>query len=370
MKFICNQQSLAKALNIVSKAVTNRTTIPILKGILLEVTPDNKLKMAASDLDITIEETIEILDGTSGQIVVWSKLFGDIIRKLPNAPVTVTVDDNNIRIKCMNSDFTTVGVSPEEFPEIINNDEGKKPIIIQKDLLKEMIRKTSFAASADESKGILTGLLIELENNQINLVSIDGYRMAVTREAMVTEDEKNVVISAKLMNEINKILSEVDDDEDVKLILNEKTATFIIGSIRVVLRLLEGNFIPYRDVLPKDSRISVKVNRHDFMESIERASLFSKEGKNNLIKLSIQDTIITLTSKSEEGNVKEEIIVNKDGDDLDIGFNAKYVLDVLKSIDDEEIVLLFKSGTDPCIVKPIEGDKYVYLVLPVRLATN
>ena len=370
MKFICNQQSLAKALNIVSKAVTTRTTIPILKGILLEVTPDNKLKMSASDLDITIEETIDILDGTSGKIVVWSKLFGDIIRKLPNAPVTVTVEDNNVRIKCMNSDFTVVGLSPDEFPDIVNDDNGEKFIRIEKDILKEMIRKTSFAASIDESKGVITGILVELENNQINLVAIDGYRMAVTREAMVTEEENKVVISAKIMNEINKILSEVDEEEEVRLILNDKTATFVIGTIRVVLRLLEGEFIHYRDILPKESKIRVKVNKHDFMESIERASLFSKEGKNNLIKLSIQDTIITITSKSEEGNVKEEIIVNKEGEDLDIGFNAKYVLDVLKSIDDEEIMLLFNSGITPCLVTPVEGDRFVYLVLPVRLANN
>lgn len=371
MRFICNQQSLAKALNIVSKAVTTRTTIPILKGILLEVTPDNKLKMSASDLDITIEETIDILDGTSGSVVVQSRLFGDIVRKLPNAPVSVSLEDENVRIKCMNSDFNIIGLSPDEFPNIVNENQGEKYITFNKNLLRDMIRKTSFAASIDESKGVITGILIELENNQINLVAIDGYRMAVTREAMITENEHKVIISAKIMNEINKILSEVDEDEEnVKLLLNDQKAILIVGNVKVVLRLLEGSFIPYKDILPKDNNITVKVNRSDFMESIERASLFSKEGKNNLIKLSIQDTVITITSKSEEGNLREEIIVEKNGNDLDIGFNAKYVLDVLKSIDDEEILMLFNTGITPCLITPVEGEKYVYLILPVRLASN
>lgn len=371
MKFICNQQSLAKALNIVSKAVTTRTTIPILRGILLEVTPDNKLKMSASDLDITIEETIDILDGESGSIVVQSRLFGDIVRKLPNAPVTVSMEDEKVRIRCMNSDFNIIGLSPEEFPNIVNEGQGDKFITFNKDILRNMIRKTSFAASIDESKGVITGILIELENNQINLVAIDGYRMAVTREVMITEDEHKVIISAKIMDEINKILSEVDDDEEnVKLLLSEQKAVLIIGNVKVVLRLMEGNFVPYKDILPKDNKIKVKINKHDFMESIERASLFSKEGKNNLIKLSIKDTIITITSKSEEGNLREEIVVEKEGNDLDIGFNAKYVLDVLKAIDDEEILMLFNTGITPCLITPIEGENYVYLILPVRLANN
>ena len=234
-----------------------------------------------------------------------------------------------------------------------------------------MIRKTSFAASVDESKGVITGILIELLNDEINMVAIDGYRMAITREAMVNLEEKNVIISAKIMNEISKILSEAsEEEENVKLLLNDKKAIFIIGNVKVVLRLLDGEFIKYKDVLPKDNKIKVKVSRSDLMESIERASLLSKEGKNNLIKFAIKDTIVTITSKSEEGNVREEVLINKEGDDLDIGFNAKYVLDVLKSIDDEEIYMLFNTSITPCLVEPISGDSFEYLILPVRITNN
>lgn len=370
MKFECNQQLLTKALNIVSKAVTSRTTIPILKGILLEVSEDGKLKMSASDLDITIEETVEIELGISGSIVVQSKLFGDIIRKLPNATVSVELVDTNVVIKCMNSEFSIIGLSADEFPSIKNIEENQEYITFDKTILKEMIRKTSFAASVDESKGVITGILIELLNDAINMVAIDGYRMAITREVMVNLEEKNVIISAKIMNEISKILSEASEEENVNLILNDKKAIFIIGNVKVVLRLLDGEFIKYKDVLPKDNKIKVKVNRNDLMESIERASLLSKEGKNNLIKFAIKDTIVTITSKSEEGNVREEVIINKEGEDLDIGFNAKYVLDVLKSIDDEEIYMFFNTSITPCLVEPVNGDSFEYLILPVRITNN
>ncbi len=371
MKFKCSQQILTKALNIVSKAVTSRTTIPILKGILLEVSDDGKLKMSASDLDITIEETIDVEDASSGSVVVQSKLFGDIIRKLPNADITITLTDGNIIIKCMNSEFSIIGLSADEFPSIKDIEEDQDYILFNKAVLKDMIRKTSFAASVDESKGVITGILIELLSDGINMAAIDGYRMAITRQAMINKENKNVIISAKIMNEISKILSDASEEEDdVKLLLSDKRAIFIIGNVKVVLRILDGEFIKYKDLLPKDNKIKVKVNKSDLMESIERASLLSKEGKNNLIKMSIRDTIVTITSKSEEGNVREEVLITKEGEDLDIGFNAKYVLDVLKSIDDDEIYMYFNTPITPCLVEPLEGNAFEYLILPVRITSN
>ena len=370
MKFRCNQSTLTKALNIVSKAVTSRTTIPILKGILLEVSDDGILKMCASDLDITIEEKIEVEDYIPGSVVVASKLFGDIIRKLPSSDIIIESDIDNVVIRCMNSEFSIVGMSADEFPSIKNMEEEKEKLCFDKNLLKEMIRKTSFAASIDESKGIITGILMEMTPDMLTMVAIDGYRMAITREAMINRDNKSVIISAKIMNEINKILSEASDDEDVDVILGDKKAIFVIGSVKVVIRIMDGEFIKYKDILPKQSRIEVNVNKNYLQESIERASLLSKEGKNNLIKMSIKDTIITITSKSEEGNVREEVLATKYGEDLDIGFNAKYVLDVLKSIDDEEIKMLFNTGVTPCLVEPLEGNKFEYLILPVRISNN
>lgn len=371
MRFICKQQTLSKSLNIVSKAVTSRTTIPILKGILLKVNDKGQLTMSASDLDLTIENIIDVENYEEGSIVVLSKLFGDIIRKLPNDDVSIELIENNVIIKCKDSEFSIIGLPTDEFPKINQIEETNDHIFFDKEILKNMIKKTSFAASIDESKGLITGLLIELEKDNINMVAIDGYRMAISRENMINIEEKKIIIEAKILNEINKILSEIDSEEEtVKLIIDDKKAVFLIDNLKVVLRLFEGEFIKYRDILPKDSKSTIIVNRLALMNSIERASLLSKEGKNNLIKFSVENSDLIITSKSEEGNVKEKVYVTKEGENIEIGFNAKYVLDVLKVVEEEEIKMLFNTSISPCLIKPTEGNAFEYLILPVRITNN
>ncbi len=371
MKFSCSQQNLTKALNIVSKAVTARTTIPILKGILLRVDENGELTMAASDLDLSIENKIEVENYEPGEVVVQAKLFSDIIRKLPNSQVSIELNQENIIIKCASSEFNILGLSSEEFPNINIDIDSKERIAFDKEILKDMIRKTSFAASIDESRGVLTGVLIEIKERKLNMVALDGFRMAVTRENIINKKEQNIIIPAKIINEISKIITENENDlQDVDLYINEKRAIFLIGDTKVVLRLLEGEFVNYKNILPKDSKCRVVVNREDLLESIERASLLAKVGKNNLIKLDIKDGNMEVTSKSEDGNVKEEVIISKEGDDLIIGFNSKYMIDALKSIDDESITMNFNTSISPCLLKPISGEEYEYLVLPVRITNN
>ncbi len=370
MKFSCNQQTLSKALNTVSKAVTSRTTIPILKGILLEANGDNKLTLSASDLDLSIEKKIEVAVEETGSFVVSAKLFSDIIRKLPNEEIQIEEQENNtVVIKCLASEFTIVGQPPDEFPNIGEINLEKK-ISLEKDILKEMIKKTSFAASIDESKGIIVGVLLEMEEDSLNMVALDGFRMAITREPMKNEENKKIIIAARILNEINKIVSENEESKEIFFVLDEKKAVFLLEETKIVLRLLEGDFIKYNDILPKEYKCRAVINRNEMLNSIERASLLAKEGKNNLIKLSIFRDKIIITSRSEEGNVKEEVFVEKEGTDLDIGFNSKYLLDVLKAVDEESIVMEFNTGVSPCLIKPLEGKKFEYLVLPVRISTN
>jgi DNA polymerase-3 subunit beta len=233
-----------------------------------------------------------------------------------------------------------------------------------------MIKKTSFAASIDESKGIIVGVLIEMEEESLNMVALDGFRMAITREAVKNREKKKIIIAARILNEINKIISENEDSKEIFFILDEKKAVFLLDGTKIVLRLLEGDFIKYNDILPKEYKSKVKVNRSELLNSIERASLLAKEGKNNLIKLSIFRDKIIITSRSEEGNVKEEVFIEKEGTDLDIGFNSKYILDVLKAVSDESITMEFNTSVSPCLIKPLEGRAFEYLVLPVRISTN
>lgn len=369
MKFSCEQQKLTKALNVVSKAVTSRTTIPILKGIMLEVTSEGKLTMSASDLDISIQDTINVNVSEAGAIIVMAKLFGDIIRKLPSTEIDIECDEeNNVTIKCMNSEFKIIGMSTDEFPSVNITSENNEFIDFNKDKLRRMIDKTSFAASVDESRGVITGVLIEITADQVSMIAIDGYRMAITRKAKVNMNQKNIIISSKILNEISRIIGDIDSDiEEGKMFLSEKKAIFKFDNIQAELRLLDGEFINYADILPKDNKIEVKVSKRLLMESIERASLLSKTGKNNLIKISLEENLMTITSNSEEGNVKEEIIIDKNGENLIIGFNAQYVIDVLKSIDDEEIKMMFNTGITPCLIEPTEGNEFEYLVLPVRI---
>lgn len=368
MKFRCSQQALSKALNTVSKAVSNRTTLPVLKGILLNATSDGTLLITASDLEISIKKEIEASVEEEGSAVVISKLFCDIIRKLPNEEILIEKNKNNaVTIKTNYSEFEVVCLPIEEFPKIGEKEEESKKIIFDKEIFREMVRKTSFAASIDESKGVLTGIYTEINEDDINMVALDGFRLALVNEKIKSEASSSFIISSKGMNEISKIASEEDEEEDIEIYLGKKKAVFIIGKTEIILRIMEGEYIKYRDIIPADSLTTTVVGTDVFIESIERASLLAKEGKNNLIKMSIKEDLLTITSRSEEGTVKEEIAVEKTGNDLDIGFNSKFVIDVMKAIDDEKISFHFKNGISPCVVKPIEGNSYEYLILPVRI---
>ena len=369
MKFICQQQNLIKALNIVSKAVSVRTTIPVLKGIMLKAEA-GKLTMSASDLDLSIQDTVEAEVSEAGSVIVMARLFSDIVRKLPGEEVQVEFsDDRDVLIKSMNSEFKIIGMPTDEFPVINSETDESDFIEFDKSTFREMIDKTSFAASIDEARGVITGVLLELSQEEIQMVAIDGFRMAINRRTMYNEKPYRFIIPARILNELSKIIADTESDNDkAKLYLNDKKAIFRFDDVQAELKLLEGNFIAYKDILPKTNRITVICDRALLMESIERASLLTKSGKNNLIKMNIMQNVIEITSDSDEGNVKEELVVDKSGEDLVIGFNAHYILDVLKAIDDEQIKILLNSSINPCLIEPAQGDDYQYLVLPVRIS--
>ena len=368
MKFVCGKQELSKALNVVSKAVTSRTTIPVLKGILMKTTEDGKLTLSASDLDISIQDTIDVEVKEAGSIIVLAKLFEEIIRKLPGSEISIESDDDyKVTIHCMNSNFNINGMSPDEFPVMNQLTDPTDSVVIEKRVFKDMIDKTSFAASIDESRGIITGLLVEIGDGNITMVGIDGYRIAINRRSIPEIHKHEFVISAKILSEISKIMSDSEEGDTGTLYLGEKKAVFSFDNIQAEMKLLDGKFVPYKDVIDKTSSITVNVEKLLLMESVERASLLARAGKNNLIKMTLNGNVMTISSDSEEGRVKEDIAVMKDGADLTIGFNANYLIDVLKAIDDDEITMMFNKGTDPCIIKSPEGEKYEYLILPVRI---
>lgn len=368
MKFTCQQQTLMKALNTVSKAVSAKTTIPTLKGILIETASDS-LVLTASDLDLSIRTRIEASVEEEGSAVVTAKLLSDIVRKLPNEELTLFDEGVNINIKTLSSEFKVICMPVEEFPEVYKKEDANDTLVFNRELFMDMVRKTAFAASMDESKGVLTGILTEVSPDSISMVAIDGFRLAYVREEARGERDKKFIVSARIMNDIRKIISDEDEECDVIVSFGAKKTTFSIGNTIVIIRLMEGEFLDYNNIIPKDSFTRAVIGREVLLESIERASLLAREGKNNLIRMSIVNNLLTITSRSDEGNVKEEIVIEKDGNDIEIGFNSKYVLDVLKAIDDEEVQFNFKSGVDPAIVTSVNGDEYKYLILPVRITS-
>ncbi len=369
MKFKCQQQSLAKAINIVSKAVALRTTIPVLKGILIKAQKDS-ITLYASNLDIAISNKIEAEVEEEGFAVVTAKLFGNIIRKMPSGEIDIQTgedSENNVFIACGTSNFRIVGMPADDFP-IMNVEKNEDFITFEKETLGKMIENTAFAASIDEARGIITGVLIEMKTDEMSMVAIDGYRMAITRKDHASPDPRKIIISVKTLSEVSRILSDMDNESnEVKLYLSDKKAIFEIGNVEADLKIMSGDFINYKDILPKENKIKIKVERSLLLDSIERASLLSKAGKNNLICMDIKGDIVTISSNSEEGNVREELIVEKEGDDIEIGFNAQYIIDVLKSIDDKEIRMLLNEPIKPCLIEPLEGREYEYLILPVRI---
>lgn len=369
MKFTCKQQDLLKAINIVSKAVSNRTTIPILKGFLIEASSGGFLKLTASDMDLSIDKTIPVSVEEEGSAVVSSKLFMDIVRKLPGGDIEFESRNSQVSIKCLTSEFNIIGQGADEFPSIGYSDD-ENSIVLDKEILKDMIKKTSFAASIEEAKGIIVGVLIEMGSAEMAMVALDGFRMAVTREKVKNQESIRLIIAARILNEINKIFSEEDEAKEVQIIMDEKKAIFLLEGTRIVLRIMEGEFIKYKDILPKEHQCRLKINRGEMIDCLERASLLAKEGRNNLIKFAISGDRIIITSQSEEGNVKEELFIEKEGTDLEIGFNAKYVLEVFKVITHEEVIMELNTNISPCMIKPLEGNEFEYLILPVRISAR
>lgn len=367
MKIKVEQKELTKGINIVQKGISSKTTLPILSGILIE-TKENKLKLTATDLEIGIESNINCEVFEQGSIVITSRVFGDMIRKLPDMPVELEVKENNIiNVKCGNSNFDIVGQPAVEYPKLpkILDDVSFN---IPKDLLKTMIRQTVFATAQDETRPILTGALLEVKNNEAALVALDGYRLALKKVNIQCDNEIKVVIPSKTLNELSKILD--DSDSDINIRFTSSHVLFDLGDTVIISRLIEGQFLNYVDIIRNEYTSKARVNTKNMHQSIERASLLAREGKNNLIKLDISDDNLIIASNSEIGNIHEKLSIDLEGNDLRIAFNSKYILEGIKVIDSEEIEMNFISNVSPCIIKPIGDENYTYLILPVRLANE
>lgn len=364
MKVICSKEHLMEGINTVQKAVSTKSTMPILEGILLEAF--NEFKLTGNDLEIGIESYVEADIKTQGSIVLNSKMFGDIVRRLPDSEVLIEVSSNDsVIIECENSHFELKGIPSDTYPALPSIEKNDAFIIKQK-TARDMIRQTLFAVSIDDNRPILTGSLLECKDNYVTFVSIDGYRLALRKSEIENESPNfSVVIPGKTLNEIVKILQPVD--EEISIYSTQNQILFDIGKCKVVSRLLEGEYLNYNSIIPKDFETKVRVKNKEILSSLERASLITAEEKKYPVKFNIMDEKIIISSNTEIGAVREEVRVDITGNRLDIGFNPRYFIESLRVIEDEEIDIYFTSSIGPCTIRPIDKDDYAYMILPVRV---
>ncbi len=365
MKIKCSKSNLLNALNIVSKAVSTKTTMPILECILVDVYADC-IKLTANDLEIGIET---VLDGDvieMGRIAIEAKIFNDIIRKLPDSDIFIeSTPDYKTIIRCEKSKFVISSKSGEDFTELPQI-EKEKSIELSQFSLKEIIRQTIFSISDNENNKLMTGELFEVKDGVLQVVSLDGHRISL-RNLQLKGNSSNVsvVVPGKTLNDLSKIITGGVDDM-VTIYFTDRHILFEYDHTMVVSRLLEGEYFKIVQMLSMDHKIKVKVNNKEFFNCIDRATILMRESDKKPIVVSIKEDRMYLKVDTMMGSMDEEIDITKDGEEIIIGFNPKFLTDVLKVIDDEDIYIYMRDAKSPCIIRDDAGT-YIYVVLPVNI---
>ncbi|WP_346707416.1 DNA polymerase III subunit beta [Massilistercora timonensis] len=364
MKIICTKSNLAKGVSIVSKAVPSKTTMPILECILIDATTDI-IRLTANDMELGIQTEIEgeILD--RGMIAIDARIFSEIVRKLPDNDIVIETDDNlQTTIVCEKAKFDIAGKPGEEF-SYLPMIEKEDSIEISQFTLKEMIRQTIFSISDSESNKMMTGELFEIKDNVLRVISLDGHRISIRKMELKNEvSDKKLIVPGKTLIEISKILSgEVESLVNISYTNNH--IVFEFDNTIVVSRLIEGEYFKIDQMLSSDYETKLKINKKELLNCIDRATLLIKEGDKKPIIINIQDGVMELKIKSQIGSMNEEIEIEKEGKDLLIGFNPKFLIDALRVIDDEEVTLYLMNAKAPCFIRDDE-ESYIYLILPVN----
>lgn len=367
MKISCLRTDLAEAVSNVSRAVSTKATIPALEGVLIKAY-DGKLNISGYNLEIGITTDIEATIQNEGEIVVSAKLFLDIVRKLPEEIVFIETDDRMITyITCGQVDYQIVGMSSVEYPDLPSF-EQTDGITVNEKILRDMIRQTVYAVSENTAKPIYTGSLFEIENGIFKIVAVDGYRMAIRSENVDSESNTSFVVPGKTQQEVLKLLNE--DEENVEIIIGMRHITFRVKNYRVISRLIEGTFLDYKTTIPKKEKTEVVINTRKIINSVERMSLLNNDRIQSPVRCKFSDDEIKLSCASAVGRANDVISVPVIGESVEIGFNNRYLLDALKNSDTDEIKLVLNGALAPMIVKPVKGDCFLSIVVPMRLANE
>ena len=366
MKINLLRTDLTEAVNNVSRAVSNKSTIPALEGILLKAY-GSKLSISGYDLEIGITTSIEATVQEQGEVVVNSKLFAEIVRKLPEEVVCIETDERMITyITSGQADYQIVGMSSVEYPDLPLFEENEN-IEIKGNILKDMVKSTVYALSDNNAKPVYTGSLFDISDKIFRIVAIDGYRMAVRKEDIDSDVESQFVVPGKTQNEILKL---INDDENVNISVGQRHIRFKIEEYSVISRLIEGTFLDYKSTIPKTSKTEVVINTRSLINSVERMALLNSDKIQSPVRCSFSSDEIRLSCTSAVGKANDKICAPVIGEDVEIGFNNRYLLDALKNVDTDEVKITLNGSLSPIIITPVKGDSFVSLVVPMRLSNG
>jgi DNA polymerase III subunit beta len=367
VKFICEKDNLLSAIQIVQKAVATKSTIPILGGIYIKA-ENGILELQSNDYETGIKCSIPVQVLTNGVTVLASKYFAEIIRKLPGETVEISSSDNTtITIKSGNARFNLVSLPHEEFP-LVQTMNSTLTYEIPENLLKNMIRQTTFACSQDETRPVFTGVLFEIEENLLQLVATNTHRLSLRTGILRNSGMRSlkVIVPSKVLNELQKILS-AESENNVKIAWHQNKLAFQFRDVYWETQLIDGQFPNYQQVIPKSFHTEVTMQTSALTDAVERASLLTRDGDYNVVKLEVREEHIAVTSNNPEvGAGYEESDAVIKGDLITIAFNARYILDVLKIIDAPEIYFSFTTPLTPAAIKAVGQEQYMYIITPVR----
>lgn len=367
MRLVIKKEEISDILQSVVNIIPPRTTLPILQNFLIEA-HKNELRFSATDLDIFFSSSIQTEVKEEGSITVPARKFVDIIRELPEIPIYMRVDEDVIAIECEKSFFRLTGISREEYPEVPELSEASV-IKIDGATLLRLINKTSFAISTDETRPALCGLLWQISGEEMTVVTTDGHRLSFLRKLnMPRREKKEVIIPPKVLNLLTRLIS---PEIEIEVRFEEGRIGFYFNNTVVISRLIDAAYPDYNTVIPKDNDKIVKVNKDKFTSAIRRVSLFS-DIHTHLIKLSLKENLIKLFSSStESGEASDEVICSYKGEEMEIGYNANYLLGVLKCIESDDVVCQLKSSDKAGIMistSQREDEELLYLLMPIRLS--
>lgn len=363
MRIICNGTELSEAFNKVIKAISSKINIPILEGVKISAFGD-EVRLIATDSELTIENVIKAEIREEGEALVKGKFTADIINVMNNQTIEVNGDNNNMSFHYEDSVVNVKCLDLNEYPPIIKIDNENDIKLLGKDI-KDLVKKTVYSAASDDGNAVLKGVLFEIEQNKLNMVALDGFRLAMANKMLEGEyQDKKIIIPSKALKEVVKLIS---DDDIVSIRTDEKRITFDNGNTVLTTMLIKGEFLQYENIINKEVNTTITVIKNQLKDVLNRASIIAKNTKSKLLKLEIKDNVLIVSAETEIGDIKEHMAIKQEGNDVILGINCAYLQDCIDSTDDEYIKIYFKNSVEPVIIKNLDKEDYLCLILPIRL---